>query len=64
VERVANVRGGTTLLVDAGTVGGVAAPPTYVLIDLDRLECEVRLVDEPDTGASRVKSSPRRTPSP
>jgi hypothetical protein len=46
VERVPNVRGGTTVLVDAGTVGGIAAPPTYVLIDLATLDCEVRLVPE------------------
>jgi hypothetical protein len=46
VERVPNVRGGTTVLVDAVTVGGIAAPPTYVLIDLATLDCEVRLVPE------------------
>jgi hypothetical protein len=44
VEWVPNVRGASTLLVDAGTVGGVGAPPTYVLIDLDTFECQVRLV--------------------
>ncbi len=64
VERVANVRGGTTLLVDAGTVGGVAAPPTFAMIDLERLECEVRLVEEPGARKSRARSSPRRKSTP
>lgn len=64
VERVTNVRGGTTLLVDAGTVGGVAAPPTFALIDLDRLECEVRLVEESGARKGRARSSPRRAPAP
>lgn len=44
IERVPNVRGGTTVLVDAGTVGGVGAPPTYVLGDLATLEFEIRRV--------------------
>jgi hypothetical protein len=47
VERVPNVRGGATVLVDAGTVGGVGAPANYVLGDLARLEFEIRLVPEP-----------------
>ena len=35
------------MLVDAGTVGGVGAPPTYVLGDLATLEIEIRRVPEP-----------------
>ena len=47
VERVANVKGGESLLVDAGTVGGVAEVPTYVLGDLDTMEFTIRRVPEP-----------------
>ena len=50
VERVPNVRGTETLLVDAGTAGGVGAPANYVMIDLDSLLCEVRLVEDEGWG--------------
>jgi putative phosphoesterase len=46
IERVPNVLGGTTVLVDAGTVGGVAAPASYVLGDLETLDFEVVLVPD------------------
>ncbi len=45
VESVANIRGGTTVLVNPGTVGGVGAPPSYALGDLGTLSfelCQVR----------------------
>lgn len=48
IERVRNIKGGTTVLVNPGTVGGVGAPPTYVLGDLQAMEFtlhEVRLDD-------------------
>ena len=38
VETVRNIRGAATWLVNPGTVGGVAAPATYVLGDLDAME--------------------------
>jgi uncharacterized protein len=34
IVRVPNIRGERTLLVNPGTVGGIGAPPTYVLGDL------------------------------
>jgi putative phosphoesterase len=42
VERVANVKGGTTWLVNPGTVAGLAAPPTWMLADLERMSFEIR----------------------
>jgi putative phosphoesterase len=44
IERIANIRGGTTLRIDPGTVAGVSAPPTYALGDLRTLEFEIRPV--------------------
>lgn len=44
IEDVANIKGGTTRLVNPGTVGGVAAPATWVLGDLETMEFEVRAV--------------------
>jgi hypothetical protein len=44
VARVANVKGGETLLVNPGTVGGIDAPATYILADLERLEFQIRPV--------------------
>jgi predicted phosphodiesterase len=37
VKPVANVKGGTTWLINPGTVGGVGKGPTYILADLDAL---------------------------
>lgn len=34
VAEITNIKGGKTWLVNPGTVGGVGAPPTYVLADL------------------------------
>lgn len=44
IERIANVKGGETLRVDPGTVGGVSAPPTYAFGDLEKLEFSIRTV--------------------
>ena len=44
IETVHNVTGGSTWLVNPGTVGGVAAPATYVLGDLETMEFEVHEV--------------------
>ncbi len=40
-ERVANVKGGQTWLVNPGTVAGLAAKPTWVLGDLETMRFEV-----------------------
>jgi putative phosphoesterase len=42
IERVANVRNGTSLLVNPGTVAGLAAPATWILGDLVTMQFEVR----------------------
>jgi putative phosphoesterase len=41
VDRITNVRGGETILLDPGTVGGVSAKATYVLGDLETMEFEI-----------------------
>lgn len=47
VEHIPNIRGGKTLLLNPGTVGGVGqAPATLMLGDLDSLEFEVLEVDK------------------
>ncbi|MDA8390668.1 MAG: metallophosphoesterase family protein [Gammaproteobacteria bacterium] len=42
VRSVANVKGGQTMLVNPGTVGGIGAATTYVLADLTRWSFEIR----------------------
>ena len=42
VERVANVKGRTTWLVNPGTVAGLAAPSTWILGDLEAMRFELR----------------------
>jgi hypothetical protein len=44
IESIPNVKGGETLRVDPGTVGGVSAPATYVVGDLAALTFEIRPV--------------------
>jgi len=41
-REVANVRGGTTWLVNPGTVAGLAAPRTWILADLDAMRFDVK----------------------
>ena len=41
VVQVDHVKGGKTWLVNPGTVGGVGAPPTYVMADLAAMNFEV-----------------------
>ena len=41
VEQVANVKGGSTWLVNPGTVAGLAAPATWALGDLDTMRFQV-----------------------
>lgn len=42
IEWFDNIKGGRTPVVNPGTVGGVAAPPTWVLADLATMEFEIR----------------------
>jgi len=42
VERVANVKGTETWLVNPGTVAGLAAPATWIFAELDGMRFEVR----------------------
>lgn len=44
IERLANIKGGTTLRIDPGTVAGVSAPATYAFGDLQTLAFEIRPV--------------------
>lgn len=57
IELVDNIRGGRTHLVNPGTVGGVAAPATWVLGDLETMTFIVRKV-EPDTSSGKVEAAP------
>lgn len=41
IERLDNLKGTQTVFVDAGTVGGVDAPSTYVLGDLHTMHFEI-----------------------
>jgi len=41
VERQVTVAGGTTWLVNPGTIAGLGAPPTWLLADLDRLDFRI-----------------------
>ncbi|VAW78647.1 hypothetical protein MNBD_GAMMA15-2294 [hydrothermal vent metagenome] len=45
IETVTNIKGGETHMVNPGTVGGVAAPATWVLGDLDNMTFEVHEVE-------------------
>ena len=42
IVQQANLKGGLTWLVNPGTVAGLAAPPTYVIGELDTLSFEIR----------------------
>jgi putative phosphoesterase len=50
IDRVPNLKGGETVWLDPGTVGGVSAPATYVLGDLESMDFEILTV--PDTQKS------------
>ena len=45
IDPVPNVKHGTTLLVNPGTVAGLAAPATWILGDLETMRFEIRNVD-------------------
>lgn len=59
IQWLPNVKGGRTLLVNPGTVGGVGNPPTYVLGDLATMAFEVR--DVP-AQPGEICNMPRITP--
>ena len=47
IETLSNIKGGTTYLVNPGTIGGVGrAPATYVMADLDNMTFETREVSK------------------
>ena len=58
IDRVKNIKDEETLLLNPGTVGGVSAPPTYVLGDLEKMEFVIRPVPdpavEPDISPTRI----------
>ena len=56
IETVSNIKGGATWVVNPGTVGGVAAPATYVLGDLETMKFELRDVVANDA-ADRLAAS-------
>lgn len=41
IDRITNVKGGETIMLDPGSVGGVSAKATYVLGDLGSMEFEI-----------------------
>jgi len=46
-KRIANLKGGETLLLNPGTVGGVGqAPATYLIGDLETMEFRLRALDK------------------
>jgi len=45
IKWVDNIKGGKTPVVNPGTVGGVAAPVTWVLGDLETMQFEIRGLD-------------------
>jgi putative phosphoesterase len=47
IERAGNGKDSETLLINPGTVGGVGAPATYILGDLEKMEFTVRSVPKP-----------------
>jgi putative phosphoesterase len=57
IEKVRNIKGGMSWIVNPGTVGGVAAPATYVLGDLKTMEFELRDVVVGDDIADRLATS-------
>jgi len=54
IRRVPNLKGGETVLINPGTVGGIDAPATYVMGDLDTLDFHIVALDEPLPMASRA----------
>jgi putative phosphoesterase len=57
VERVANVTGGHTLLVNPGSVAGLGGPATWILADLEALRFEIRELGKDEAPASTGAAS-------
>jgi putative phosphoesterase len=55
IETIENISGKTTLLVNPGTVGGIKAPATWVIGDLETMQFSVR--DVSLTSVSRSAAS-------
>jgi putative phosphoesterase len=47
VDIVPNIKGGSTIVANPGTVGGVGAPATYLLADLERMTFQLIEVESP-----------------
>ena len=45
ISQVATVKGGQTWLINPGTVGGVGAPPTYIMADLASMQFEIVTIE-------------------
>jgi len=45
VEWIDNIKGGKTVVVNPGTVAGIAAPATYIIADLEKMEFETIELD-------------------
>lgn len=56
IEQIPNVKGGTTLRLDPGTVAGIGSRPTYILGDLVRMQFEIRDVPLEDIPAAEPLS--------
>ncbi len=52
IEPVDNIKGGITQVVNPGTVGGVAAPATYIMGDLETMSFEIHEVQLDNAKAS------------
>jgi predicted phosphodiesterase len=46
IESVPNIKGGTTILADPGSVAGLDGPATYILVDLETMACELLTVPQ------------------
>lgn len=56
IEEILNVKGGTTLRLDPGTIAGIGSKPTYILGDLDKMKFEIRNVPLEDIPAAEPVS--------
>jgi len=59
IREVGNVKGGSTWLVNPGTVGGVGKPPTYLLADLDAMRFSIH--DVPTAQGEACNTPPAST---
>jgi putative phosphoesterase len=56
IEEITNMKGGTTLRLDPGTVAGIGAKPTYILGDLEKMEFAIRDVPLDNIPAAEPES--------